>query len=241
SLQRALKLWTSRRGGSTSRFSPSQIAVGASGLTPWYREPGVQSDSTPAPKLYLRRISVLVIASQRRSGVALMYISNTFSIVLSSNLCLSPLRVAAHGSAYLLTQRSWTSRIGTGLRKCSFSRPRFFVTTRPASSSTRRCFITPKRVIGKPRSSALSVCPSSLNSASSSLRRGGAARALNTAFTRCPYVTVWSPVKGPLRTHARARSLPLFAHGSPPATYRERISVLCRRYCASSRTRAPQA
>ena len=30
----------------------------------------------------------------------------------------------AHGSAYLLTQRSWMSRIGTGLRKCNFSRPR---------------------------------------------------------------------------------------------------------------------
>src|SRR5437667_689457 len=206
SLQRALKLWTSRRGGSTSRFSPSQIAVGASGLTPWYREPGVQSDSTPAPKLYLRRISVLWIASQRRSGVVLMSISNTFSILLSSNLRLSPLRVAAQGSAYLLTQRSWTSRIGTAFRKCSFSRPRFFVTTRRASSSTRRCFITPKRVIGNRRSSALSVCPSSLNSASSSLRRGGAARARNTAFTHRIYVTVWSPVNWPFRTHARDAS-----------------------------------
>src|SRR2546425_1878981 len=134
-----------------------------------------------------------------------MYISNTFSIVLSSNLRLSSLRVAAHGSAYLLTQRSWTSRIGTAFRKCSFSRPRFFVTTRRASSSTRRCFITPKRVIGNRRSSALSVCPSSLNSASSSLRRGGAARARNTAFTPRVYVTVWSPVNAPGPCpHARA-------------------------------------
>ena len=33
------------------------------------------------------------------------------------------LSAAAHGSAYLLTQRSWISRIGTALRKCSFSRP----------------------------------------------------------------------------------------------------------------------
>ena len=32
--------------------------------------------------------------------------------------------MAAHGSAYLLTHRSWTSLIGTGFRKCSFSRPR---------------------------------------------------------------------------------------------------------------------
>ena len=37
---------------------------------------------------------------------------------------MRPLKVAAQGSAYLLTQRSWTSRIGTALRKCSFSRPR---------------------------------------------------------------------------------------------------------------------
>src|SRR5262245_1870645 len=105
---------------------------------------------------------------------------------LASSLCLSPVRVAAHGAAYLLTQRSWTSRIGTGFRKCSFSRPRFFVTTSPAPSSTRRCFMTPKRVIGSRRSSAPSVCPSCLNSSSSSLRRDGAARARNTASTVPP-------------------------------------------------------
>src|SRR5436305_8442982 len=99
----------------------------------------------------------------------------------SSMSCLSPLSAAAQGSAYLLTQRSWTSRIGTGFRKCSFSRPRRLVVTRPASSSTRRCFMTPKRVIGDRCSSALSVCPSPLNSASSSRRRVGSARALNTS------------------------------------------------------------
>jgi hypothetical protein len=33
--------------------------------------------------------------------------------------------VAADGSAYLLTHLSWMSRIGTGFRKWSFSRPRF--------------------------------------------------------------------------------------------------------------------
>ena len=95
--------------------------------------------------------------------------------------CLSPLSAAAQGSAYLLTQRSWTSRIGTGLRKWSFSRPRRLVVTSPASSSTFRCFITPKRDIGNRRSSALSVCPSCSNSSSSRLRRVGSARALNTA------------------------------------------------------------
>ena len=92
--------------------------------------------------------------------------------------------MAAHGSAYLLTHRSWTSRIGTVFRKCSFSRPRRRVTTSPASSSTLRCFITPKRVIGNRCSSALSVCPSSLNSSSSRVRRVGSARALNTSSTR---------------------------------------------------------
>ena len=40
---------------------------------------------------------------------------------------MRPLSAAAHGSAYLLTQRSWTSRIGTVFRKCSFSRPRRLV------------------------------------------------------------------------------------------------------------------
>ena len=42
--------------------------------------------------------------------------------------------------------------MGTGFRKCSFSRPPFrLLTTRPASSSSFRCFITPKRVIVEPR------------------------------------------------------------------------------------------
>src|SRR6266542_2114363 len=98
----------------------------------------------------------------------------------SSRSRLSPLSVAAHGSAYLLTHRSWTSRIGTGFRKCNFSRPRFLVVTRPASSSTFRCFMTPKRVIGSRCSSALRLCPSSLKSSSSRLLRVGSASALNT-------------------------------------------------------------
>src|ERR1039457_5890008 len=84
-----------------------------------------------------------------------------------SSLCLRPLSPAVQGSAYLLTHRSWTSRIGTGFRKWSFWRPRRLVTTRPASSSCLRCFIPPKRVIEK--------------SSSSRLRRVGSARALNTA------------------------------------------------------------
>src|SRR3954453_5797012 len=100
-----------------------------------------------------------------------------------SNLCLRSLSEATQGSAYLLTQRSWTSRIGTGFRKWSFSRPRRRVTTRPASSSTRRCFITPKRVIGRRPSSAVSVCPSSANSSSRRPRRVGSAIALNTSST----------------------------------------------------------
>src|SRR3954471_18079990 len=42
----------------------------------------------------------------------------------SSSVVLRPLSAAAQGAAYLLTHRSWTSRIGTGFRKWSFSRPR---------------------------------------------------------------------------------------------------------------------
>ena len=98
-----------------------------------------------------------------------------------SSLSLSPLSAATQGSVYLLTHRSWTSRIGTGFRKCSFSRPLRLVTTRPASSSCRKCFITPKRVIEKRSSSALNVCPSSRKSSSSRLRRVGSASALNTS------------------------------------------------------------
>jgi len=75
-------------------------------------------------------------------------------------LPLSRLSVAAQGSAYLLTHRSWMTLIGTGFRKWSFSRPRLRVVTRFASSSTFRCFITPKRDIGSRASSAVRVCPS---------------------------------------------------------------------------------
>ena len=115
-------------------------------------------------------------------------------MVLSS-LVLSSTSPAAHGSVYLLTHRSWTRRIGTGFRKWSFSRPRRFVTTRPASSSTFRCFMTPMRVIENRPSSALSVWPSSRNSSSSRLRRVGSARALNTASMGGRYVTVRLHVK----------------------------------------------
>src|SRR6478672_10820693 len=112
-----------------------------------------------------------------------------------SSLDLRPLSSAAHGSAYLLTHRSWTSRIGTGLRKCNFSRPRRLVTTRPASSSCLRCFITPKRDISKRASSSLRVCPSRRKSSSSRLRRVGSARALKISSTWRGYVTIQSHVK----------------------------------------------
>src|SRR3954470_16984048 len=118
--------------------------------------------------------------------------------MVRSSRCLRSLRPVTQGSAYLLTHRSWTRRIGTGLRKCNFSRPRRRLTTRPASSSTRRCFMTPKSVIGKRSSSAPRVWPSARNSSSSSARRVGSASARKTSSTRGDYVTGWSHVKGAL-------------------------------------------
>ena len=153
-------------------------------------DPTFHSEFAAAPKLYLARISGSVIASHSRSGVVLMKISYTFSICFSSFSLIS-LSPATQGSAYLLTQRSWTRRIGTGLRKWSFSRPLRRVTTSPASSSTLRCFMTPKRVMANLSSNMPRVCPSRTNSSSSKLRLVGSARALNTSSTShtiCDYL-----------------------------------------------------
>src|SRR6476646_2475191 len=84
-------------------------------------------------------------------------------------------------SVYLSIQRSWICRIGTGFKKCNFSRPYFRGRTRPASSSTFRCFITPNRVISSSASSSVSVRPSRSKSRSSSRRRLESASALKTA------------------------------------------------------------
>ena len=43
--------------------------------------------------------------------------------MLASNVVFRSLSEATQGSAYLLTHLSWTSRMGTGFRKWSFSRP----------------------------------------------------------------------------------------------------------------------
>ena len=59
SLHSAWKLCTSRRGGSTSSTSPWEIGPGAFGVTPCQREPASQSVSTPTPKVYFARISLL--------------------------------------------------------------------------------------------------------------------------------------------------------------------------------------
>src|SRR5262249_50392246 len=77
-----------------------------------------------------------------------------------SSLVLRSVSAETWRSVYLSIQRSWISRIGTGFRWCSFSRPERRVTTRPASSSTRRCFMTPKRDISSSDSSSVSVRPS---------------------------------------------------------------------------------
>src|SRR3954467_5798916 len=70
--------------------------------------------------------------------------------------------------------------------------------TRPASSSTFRCFMTPKRVISSSHSSSLNVWPSRLCRRSSRNRREESARALKTRSSLIMarlYVTVWSHVK----------------------------------------------
>ena len=117
----------------------------------------------------------------------------------------------------MLTQRSWMSRIGTGLRKWSFSRPRRLVTTSPASSSTLRCFMTPKRVMENRSSSMPRVCPSSRNNSSSRSRRVGSARALNTSSTPALYVTFWSHVKVVVRPPTGSDSLPAGLEDLPRA------------------------
>ena len=107
---------------------------------------------------------------------------------LSSSSVLRSTSAETRRSVYLSIQRSWISRIGTGLRKCSFSRPDRRVTTRPASSSTRRCFITPKRVISNSDSSSPSVRPSRSKSRSRRCRRVGSASALKTSVVVHAYI-----------------------------------------------------
>src|SRR6266568_2095029 len=98
----------------------------------------------------------------------------------SSSSALSSASADTWRSLYLSIHRSWISRIGTGFRKCSFSRPDRRVTTRPASSRTCRCFITPNRVISSSDSSSRSELPSRSKSRSSRCRRVVSASALNT-------------------------------------------------------------
>ena len=88
------------------------------------------------------------------------------------------LNPATQGSEYLLTHRSWTSRMGTGLRKWSFSRPRRRVTTSPASSSTFRCFMTPKRDMENRSSNMPRVWPSSVEQLVEQAAPGGVGQGL---------------------------------------------------------------
>src|SRR6185295_15183768 len=77
-----------------------------------------------------------------------------------SNSVLSANSAETLRSLYLSIHRSWIIRMGTAFRKCSFSRPERRVRTRPASSRTLRCFITPKRVMASPDSRSFSERPS---------------------------------------------------------------------------------
>ena len=128
SLHSALKLWTSRRGGSTSRFSPSAMSIdpGDRGLVARAGRPvraGLDPEAVLRPHLGVG--DRLPEALRRRLDVDLEHDLSAIQIVCPPRSSfLSPLSVAAQGSAYLLTHRSWTSRIGTGFRKWSFSRPR---------------------------------------------------------------------------------------------------------------------
>ena len=73
SLKSATMVCTSRRGGSTSRISPSPRRPCAWGELISKCEPGFSSETNhPAPKLYLLLISGSMIASHRRSGVVRM-------------------------------------------------------------------------------------------------------------------------------------------------------------------------
>ena len=90
--------------------------------------------------------------------------------------------------------RGWVPDSGSAAFPC----PDFRVTTSPARSSTRRCFITPKRDISSSDSNSVNVRPSRANSRSSRNRRVVSASALkvrsSSLDTALQYVTIWSHV-----------------------------------------------
>src|SRR5262249_8349497 len=99
----------------------------------------------------------------------------------SSSSCLRSASADTRCSVYLSIHRSWIRRMGTGLRKCNFERPTRCVVTSPASSRTRRCFITPKRDISNTRPISPSDWPSRSKRPSRIARRVGSASARKTA------------------------------------------------------------
>src|SRR5262249_47251454 len=99
----------------------------------------------------------------------------------SSSSCLRSASADTRCLVYLSIHRSWIRRMGTGLRKCNFERPTRCVVTSPASSRTRRCFITPKRDISNARSISPSDWPSRSKRPSRIARRVGSASARKTA------------------------------------------------------------
>src|SRR5258707_5665604 len=158
---------------------------------PWRARLGGRLDGAAVEvllgELRLRdRVPHLLRRRADEDGVHLGCLCSHGAHAVSSNSVLRSASAETRRSVYLSIHRSWISRIGTGLRKCSFSRPCRRATTRPASSSTRRCFITPKRVMSSSDSSSVSVRPSRSKSRSSRWRRVPSANALKTRSSSTP-------------------------------------------------------
>src|SRR5205814_764347 len=115
----------STRQVSTSRLGASDsITVPSTSREPFgpvecHSDPRFQSEWSVSLNKYFFVIAPSVSACHSFSGVVRMktwYTWTSFCMAVPSSCDLSCDNAAANGAAYLLTQRSWTSRIGTGFR-----------------------------------------------------------------------------------------------------------------------------